>query len=282
MSECEDSPRTIRQLCTCYFDRTKRWWWFSLSLKVGAFVLGVVAILWPQIGLWVAGVVAVLLFCAEASSIRTNHLRSVAETLHRKLDFQNSFGWAISNTEIADAVATLPKRVRNRLANNNKPDDYFASIEGEGWRRGMQNLKESSWWSKLLARSMCKLCVGLTIALVSISLAMLFVSYGLVSSVEPLTAISRVVISILILVVSLGLIPLAINYNSFANKSEKSQTRATDLLKSKLEDNESQSIKAFNEYHLARAASPLIPSLLWKIKEVHLNKTWKQFVAGQH
>ncbi|MBK8809956.1 MAG: hypothetical protein IPN69_04405 [Acidobacteria bacterium] len=281
MSECEDRQLTIRQVCACYFDRTKWWWWFSLSLKVGAFALGVVAILWPQMGVWVAGVVAVLLFSAEASNICTNHFRSIAESFLRKLDFKNSFGWTISNTEIADAVATLPKRVRNRLANNSKPDDYFASVESEGYRRGMQNLQESSWWSKLLAQSMCKICVSLTVALVSFSIGMLFVSFWLVSSVEPLTAISRVVISILMLVVSLGLIPLSINYNTFANKSEKSQTRATELLKSNSDDNETQCIKALNEYHLARAASPLIPTLLWRMKEGHLNETWKLFVAGQ-
>ncbi|MBL8122485.1 MAG: hypothetical protein JNJ39_00125 [Blastocatellia bacterium] len=281
MTECTDSPPTVRQFCSCYFGWAKGWWWANLALKFAAFVLGVLAVFLPQEVVWLAGVVALLLFCGEVSGIRSGILRSTAESLHRKLDFQNSFEWPISDIELADAVATLSKRARKRLLKATKADDYFASTEPAGWKRAMQNLQESAWWSKHLAGSMANYCLALTIGLVSGSIAMLVISYLIVSSTEPLASVSRIAISVLLLIVSLGLIPLTINYRTFATRCRQSERRATDLLNSSGADSESQAIKAFNEYHLARASAPPLPSLLWKYMERHLNETWKQYMNRQ-
>ena len=278
MTLCDDNPTSVRQLATCYFDDGKFWWRLSLAFKFIAFVLGLVAIWSPQAVVWIAGASAVCLFTAEACGMRSNSRRSIAEGLHRKLDFHNSFGWPISELEIADAEATMSARARKRLVDSQLPDDYFASTNPPGPRRGMENLLESSWWSKHLARSLTKICVTATIGLTVISLLMLLASYSFVSSTEPLVSISRVVISLLLLIVSLGLIPLAMNYHAFADKSKKSEIRAANLLQSDAVDSE-QAIKAFNEYHLARATAPLIPTFLWKLKRQHLNKTWSQFVG---
>ncbi len=196
------------------------------SLKFVAFVLGLLAVFLPQVAIWLAGVVAVLLFCGEVSGIRSGILRSTAESLHRKLDFQNSFEWPISDIELADAVATLPDRARKRLHKAIQAEDYFGSTEPAGRKRAMQNLQESAWWSKHLAGSMASnYCLALTmIGLLSGSIVMLVVSYLIVSSTEPLASVSRVAISVLLLIVSLGLIPLTINYRTFATRCRKSET----------------------------------------------------------
>src|SRR5438309_1897948 len=109
MTDCDDKPASVRQVCTCYFDWAKRWWWLSLGLKFIAFAVGIVSIWLPQSIVFVSASVAVLLFGAEASIIRSNALRSTAEGLQRKLDFQNSFGWPISELELADVVAAMSK-----------------------------------------------------------------------------------------------------------------------------------------------------------------------------
>ena len=115
MIECEEDSPTVRQLCNCYFDRTKWWWWLGLFLKLVAFVMESFDLVATRSRVDCRYCCDSAFQCRGLYSIRSNYLRSTAETLLRKLDFQNSFGWAISEIEIADVVATLPSRIRNRL-----------------------------------------------------------------------------------------------------------------------------------------------------------------------
>lgn len=202
------------------------------------------------------------------------------------MDLLDSFNWEISSIEIADAVARLSKTAKKKMMLGDNSDEYFASKEISGWKRAMHNLQESSWWSKHLAESMGRYCFVLTIALTVISIltligSSLFTVYSQpqISMAEQTTSVNRLVISLLLFISSLGLIPLTINYFSFNEKAEKSEKLATELLKAETEDNMIQAIKAFNEYHLARAAAPLIPSWLWRKKNNALNEAWKEFVA---
>jgi hypothetical protein len=155
---------------------------------------------------------------------------------------------------------------------------YFASANDLGWRKAMENLQESAWWSKHLSKSMGSIIFVFTIGLSVISL-LLLIFFSLMSpAAGTLTTVNRVVISVLLLTVSLGLIPLARNYNAFSQRCSACEKAATDLLRS-TEQEIVPAIEVWNEYHLARASAPLIPSRLWKWKEKSLNKTWNELVA---
>ncbi len=282
------NDRNFRAVSEYYFTITKRWWAATWYLKFAVFAVGIVAVLFPNTSIYMTILVGILSFSSEFSGIQSNNNKAIAEGFLRKLDLRNSFGWEISNLEIADAFVYLSKNAKAQLALTDQPDSYFASSETAGWMRAMHNLQESAWWSKHLAKSMGKYCFALTIFLAVVSVSILIFSFVLTSTVEPqvsvaeqMSNINRIVIALLLLIVSFGLIPLTINYFSFSGKAEKSERLATELLKSDSTDNTIQAIKAFNEYHLVRSSAPLIPTWLWKKKNDTLNEGWKQFVSDQ-
>lgn len=281
MAEARTTIETARCLSRYYFDLTKRWWAYTWIAKLAVFAVGVPAMIFSENSAWFAVIAGILTFLGEAASIRSNDKKSIAERLLRKLDFNESFGWPISQLEIADAKVLLSKREIAGFETREKTGDYFASSAVVGWRRAMENLQESAWWSKHLSSLMATYMTRITVALVSMAVVLLIVFSLMALSVELLTAVNRLVIAILLLTVSLGLIPLTRNYSSFARKSETSEKTATDLLRS--DDDESiGAIKAWNEYQLARATAPLIPSRLWKWKEAGLNKAWNEMVAEKN
>lgn len=278
MDEKTKKYKNVRQLSQYYFTITKKWWTAAWWLKIATFVFGLGVVFFPDISVWVTLLVGTLSFASETCNVCSSNEKATAETLLRNLDLQDSFGWEIQDIEIADAFVSLPTKVQHQLSYTEHPDDYFASSKSSGWNRAMQNLQESAWWSKHLSRCMGRYTFVLTIILVVISVVTLLISSFLIPVASQLTSINRIVISILLLIVSLGLIPLTIGYFNFSIRAGDAQQRASDLLKSD-SDNTIQAIKVFNEYHLARATAPLVPTWLWKRKNISLNRAWRVFVA---
>jgi hypothetical protein len=272
------NEETARCLSRYYFDLTKRWWGYTWIAKIAVFVIGIPAMFLTENSVWFAVITGLFTFLGEAASICSSERKSIAEQLLRKLDFNESFGWPISRLEIADAVVSLSRKGQSKFDIDMNSSPYFASATNVGWRRSMENLQESAWWSKHLSRSMGSIMLAFAIGLSVISV-LLLIFFSLMSPVAgTLTTVNRIVISVLLLTVSLGLIPLARNYNSFAQRCGASEKAATEILKSD-SDETVTAIKTWNEYHLARSTAPLIPSLLWSWKEQGLNKAWDELVA---
>jgi hypothetical protein len=280
MDEQRKNYSNFRALTDYYFKITKRWWAVTWSLKAAVFAVGLIAVFFPNISIYITISVGILSFASEFCNVKSNHNKGIAEGFLRKLDFRDSFGWDISTLEIADAFVKLSKKAKEQFALAGQPDNYFASNETTGWKRAMQNLQESAWWSKHLAEVAGWYCFSLTIILVVVSLLTLIGSSLMISKTEELTNINRIVIAVLLIIVSFGLIPLTFNYFTFSKKAEASERIATELLKTDSANIEAQAIKAFNEYHLVRASAPLIPSWLWRRKKDTLNEAWKCFIKN--
>jgi hypothetical protein len=280
MTRGDSSTINLREVSRLYFTITKRWWRSTWILRLAVFLAAIPAIFWPNSALWWALFVAILTFSAEICSIITVNKKLYAEGILRKLDLRDSFGWAIEDAEVADLLVNLSDRDRKRVDLSESSDDYFASTDGQGWKRAMENLQESSWWSKHLASYMAIIVVALTVVLIVISIIALIVSSRILTGETAIQNVYQVIISVLLLVVSLGLISLVVDYLSFKSSSQECENRATALLRSR-DDEKEQAIKLFNEYHLARACSPLIPNWLWKWRRDSLNAAWDQFVQGK-
>jgi hypothetical protein len=280
MAKGKTNEETARCLSRYYFDLTKQWWGYAWIAKLAVFLIGIPALFLTENSAWFAVVTGVVTFLGEAASIRSNDKKSIAERLLRNLDLNESFGWAISRIDIADAVVSLSKKQQSKFENGQTASAYFASAADPGWRRAMENLQESAWWSKHLSRSMATNMSWLTIILSAASFVFLICFSLVTPPTETATMVNRIIISLLLLTVSLGLIPLTRNYSSFAQKSEATEKAATELLRT-TNDETTAAIKAWNEYHLARATAPLIPSRLWKWKADGLNKAWNELVAEQ-
>ena len=272
--EHEVRKHRARALSRALYDLSKRWWWASIACKLGVFVVGAAVVLWLP-GLKYSAVLIFLIYLtSELSLLRSDWFKGRAETILRKLDFEESFDWKISAAELADYELRSPARVRNRLPTTPSEKKYFASSAPLGPKRAAENVLESSFWSKHQAERMGNWCLAITCLLIIGSVVVLVVSIDTVKNINSLSNIGRVVTSVLMLVFSLGLLKLMLGYYAFGKKAERAEQAAEGLLKAGCEERDA--IKVLQEYQVARATAPLIPTTLWRWMGKDLNEQWER------
>jgi len=263
-----------RALSQALYALSKRWWWTSIACKLGVFVVGASIVLWFP-GLKYSAVLIFLIYLAsELSLLRSDWFKGRAETILRKLDFEESFDWKVSGAEMVDYELRSPARVRKMLPSTPSEKKYFASSEPFGPRRAAENVLESSFWSKHQAERMGNWCLVITCILIVGSVVILVVSIDTVKNINSLSNIGRVVTSVLMLVFSLGLLKLMLGYYAFSKKAERTEQVAEHLLKTDCEERDA--IKVLHDYQVARATAPLIPTTLWKWMGKDLNEQWER------
>jgi hypothetical protein len=263
-----------RKLVDCLSERAKRWWGATAVIRICAVILGGLSVLvFPKFKS-AAVIVFILYIASEFATWRSDAFKSSAQAILRKLDFGDSFGWVISREEMSDLIVNCPARLRRRIPPQ-VDDDYFASSESAGPKRALDNLQESSWWSKHLARRMGHITLSTTLGLVVISVVVLLISINSVQSFDTLTSIGRVVTSALMLILSLGLLRLTVGYYGFAKRAEQAERDAIRLLNG--DDDSLEAVKAWHEYQVSRASAPLIPTSLWKYMNADLNEAWQAY-----
>lgn len=278
MADSKDRPRhNLRLLSRTLFELSKTWWTMALLLRLGVFIVGVIVVLFGLIPLLAPFLIAILSIVAEIFLWQSNRVKDTAETLLRKLDLQDSFGWTISNAELSDLLVRTAHGIRKQVSvNSDLEDGYFASTESVGPRRALETIQESAWYSKHLAQRTGYIYFWITCVAVAISVVVLIVSIETIRNFDVLSNIGRVVTSAILLIFSLGLIRSIEGYYSFSRKSEFIEESTKSLLHSG-DDDPIQAIKLVYEYQLARASAPLIPTWVWNMMRDTLNDLWKEY-----
>lgn len=258
-------------------DRCAKWWWSaSLTFKILGFAFGLLIL--PFSAETIPLVIAALTVLSEVTSYRSEAIRSRGQVIRRRLDFQDSLGWQISNAEFSDLLMRCPRSVRNRASTGQSTEPYFASNLPPGPRRALQNISESAWWSKHLSESMFKFCLWLVIVGVLISVSTLLIALQAIGQADARASVVRVVTALLMLLLSTDTIRLTLGYFGFAESAGRSELAATAQLDSKKAE-DIDAIKIMNEYHVARAVGPIIPTWIWKYRRTELNQTWASYRA---
>jgi hypothetical protein len=259
----------VRAINQDQFKEAKRLWAVATILKVGALALGVVGILSvpsPYLPL----VMLLLAFLSEFFQLNSDHVKSRAESILRKLDSCGSFGGQISVAEIRDLLATIKQEQRKKYGEADALDAYFDSREEPGPVKAMENLYESCWYSGRLALRMTQI-YGVAISIVVLcSLAFLVFSLGR-SDVDP-QKIIKVLSAELMLLVSLNMIKLVWSYYRMHQKCSRTEEAALRLSRSNVSDSEAH--RQWHEYQVARNSFPLIPDWLWTKMSASLNDAW--------
>jgi hypothetical protein len=265
------NPEAVRNTL---FAKCKWWLGIALSLKAAVFVGGALTIL-LSVGSGFAPIVIGLVAAAsELAMWRSDWVKGIAETLHRKLDLEDSFGWRITNADLRDLLA----RIDIDLSDLAEPTEanYFASKSPPSDQRALENLQESAWWSKHLAESMWKICLGAICALIVGCILLLLTSVHAVKDQAVLSEVGKVVTSAILLIFSLSLLRFTVGYFLFSKKAEKAEERAKTLVATSSVGN-IEAIKLWQEYQLARASAPLVPTRIWKLREKRLNALWRDY-----
>ncbi len=266
-------PRT---LCQAYFELAKRWMIAAISSKILIFLFGLLSIFLPIIPSYAPFIITLFSIASDLFTWRSDMIKGTSEALLRKLDYWDSFGWAMSKAEMSDILMRSPTNLYKLAPNQIVGEEYFASKEGIGAKRAMENIQESAWWSKHLSERMGQYCFAATCILIAVLFCVLLLSVQTVSSSNTLANIGRVVTSALMLVFSLGLFRFVVNYYGFSRKSNQIEEKIEHSIKSQTLD-DIEAIKVMQEYHIARASAPLIPSWVWKQMRNDLNEMWKNY-----
>jgi len=250
----------------------KRWWGASLLTKLVGFAIGACINLLPPEP--VPFVVAACTVLAEFCLYRSDAIKSTAQQFRRKLDLQDGFGWQIPNTDLSDLLVRCSSWVKKRARTHPVTEPYFASTDPPGPARALRNVSESAWWTKHLSERMATYCWSTVILGVIGSFASLIVTLQATSTHTAQVNVARIVTAFLMLFLSLGLIKLAIGYSGLSKNSASSEAAAERALQTTPE--ELAAFKVMYDYHLNRAAGPLIPTWIWNMREGELNQTWKE------
>jgi hypothetical protein len=257
-------------------DCAKRWWGASLGAKGLGFLTGaLISVLPPEpIPFIVAGYTIV----AELCSYRSDTVKNSAQQFRRKLDLQDGFGWPIPNADLSDLLVRCSAWVKQRARTHPVGEPYFASTDPPGPLRALKNVCESAWWTKHLAQRMATYCWTAMILGIIISFIVMIVVIQATSTHSTQVNVAKMVTAFLMLFLSLGLVKLALGYGSLGKNSESSE-KAADRAQQGTPD-ELGAFKVMYDYHLNRAAGPLLPTWLWNMRKDDLNQSWRELRNG--
>src|SRR4029077_7251146 len=134
-------------------------------------------------------------------------------------------------------------------------------------------VSESAWWTKHLAESMSHICTTSLVLGVICALVVLIISLETLHAHTVQVNAARIVTGFLMLLLSTGIIKLAIGYGSLAKKAGASEASAYRLLHTK-QPAQLDAFRVMYEYHVDRAAGLIIPTWIWKWRKNELNQIW--------
>lgn len=264
------------------YDCAKRWWAWANAGRVGTYAVGLGGTLIGIPPLVATVLTGVLVGAAEVAQWRSDIRKDEAEDVRRALDLWDGLGWAPTDDYIAD----LEGRHRVAIRAGKPAEAYFASVLVPGPRRLAQNARETAFFTESLARTAASLLTGLALGLLVVSLVGLLSSVAAIDDAETLREVANAITSTLLLVQSVNLVRLGIEYGSYQDAACRSKERLGRILRGD-EIAHDDAVHLAYDYFIARAKAPLLPGWIYgglrvrgrtvyKGRRDELNQTWER------
>lgn len=244
-----DSPQPKYQptaIARVLLDRAKLFWACAHGCKAVTTVMGAASVLFGIMVEQTPFILLVLAASGEYFAWRSDVIKGVAGALRRKTDAEDSFGWPISSAEISDLLVQN-RSLQREFEAKAMEEPYFASLTPPGGRRALENVQESAWWTKHLARAASNYCAVAGAILLLVPLGLLLYSLQVAMDAYVLAVVGKVASSLFTLGLSLGLLRLAASYGAFSAKADWTERCVTQELGASCVD-EVRAIKIMNEY----------------------------------
>lgn len=261
-------------LCTELFNLAKGNFNKSIGCKLLVYVTGVAALFITDQFSMIPVVALALVILSELFQYRSDNFKRSSESLRRKLDFNKSFGWAIAPSELTDLLTQVPVYIVQK-AESRKDVSYFASKQGVGPAKAVDNMEESAWYSKHLSKIAFNYCMTTVFLIIVVSIIVLYFAFNSHVNDKITAKISKIITSTIMIIFSIGLTRLAIGYYRFSDRADRVEAQAISRIKAGTVS-EVEAIKLWSEYHIARASSPLIPEIIWNMNKNRLNRLWEK------
>lgn len=257
----------MRYIVAGMFEQAKSYWTAAIWAKVLVAIAGFVLSFQPGAARIVGICVLALETVAFLGFSKADDLKSAAEPMLTRLDFEHGLGWKITKEQVDEYRADHGKyESRGRAVRMDEP--YFASGDhqpgAEALRQGMM---ESAFFTRAISRNAMSVVYSI-VALIALAFFTVLITglYRQLSRGE--NAVDEFAVSGLIFLVTIDLVPLARQYGALAAAA----TRARDVLSGAR--SESTIISAVIEYQLARASAPLLPTFAFLKGRMPLSAIW--------
>ena len=266
-----------RALSVTMLDHAKWWWGVGLAFRCLVVVGGLLSVAYSVLPLVASVIAALFVGAGGLCKLRSDKIRSIGEDLGRRLDMYDGFGWKIPRTELSDAATELSANCYQKTKTRAK-EPYFASQRAQGATKALENLQESAWFSKHLSYAAGQWCVILASILVVVSMVALMLAIATVNDFGFLESLGRIVVSLVMLIFSVEVIPLAVSYFRYSKRAGVIEGHAVTLLGQDATD-AIPAVQLWSDYHVARNRAPPIPTWLWLLRRLQLNMLWKEYRA---
>jgi hypothetical protein len=167
----------------------------------------------------------------------------------------------------------VPRRIRDKFKDGKSADMYFASQSDPGPRRALENLHESAWYNGRQTYVMFWMYTIAIGTLLIMSVVALVIASRHMESAGSRESTIKVVTASLMLVVSLNMLKSAWSYLKMYQRCLRTEESTLRLIESPM--SESDALRQWHEYQVARSSCPLIPQWLWKLMEESMNDAWR-------
>jgi hypothetical protein len=268
----------LDSLVNAAYDRAKFWAGIVLGIQALLFIGGVVAVFFSRFSLSYPWLAVPLAMISSALGARASEFKGLAESLKRRLENWSGFGRPLSKRMIADFRQELPNSLPLEVDQLLREGNTYASTEQPGARRAADNLSESSWFSHHLA-DWCAAALGVVFFVtLGSSLALLFYAAASVPGTKAGILAAKCVSATLLFMISGGAWRAWQGYKRFSVRAKEIDREAGALAAVESPD-VCEVQRLLGEYQLARAAAPLIPTWVWRLRRHRLDEDHKNLRA---
>lgn len=259
-------------------DKAKFWWNASVTLQIGIILLSAYTTLTSNFTTETAlFVIPIMSICSPLMRWRADALKGAYQSLLRKFEFYDGLGWAILPREKSEWLLALSKKQQQQVtATDRMPVHYFASNKQPSPERLLENLEESSWWSKHIAKFTSIVFGVFTAAVLLGSFAVLLLSIQGAVGQASLISIAKVIVSVIAALFSIGFIRMTVEYALFSQASAKFEEKSCQILDMGKTIDQEEATKLLHEYQITRSGAPMLPSWSWRLNEKRLNPIWAE------
>ncbi len=259
-----------RYIVTGLFERAKRYWTIAVLGKIAVACFGLFVAVRPSF----APSFGIAILIAEAASLtcfyRADALKSQAEPVLMRLDFDESLGWLMPKDYVeelsADFGAFKDKGRRIRAG-----DAYFAPGDTMiGLNRLQKNISEAALYTRTIAGAARNVIFILFMILFCAVVAVL-ISGIYRQGFHGTNAAGEFLVAALLVLVTMDILPLAFKYNTLRCEATRTR-RLLSTLSATAPD--AKVLPIAIEYQLARTVAPLLPTYTFLKKRFPLGAIW--------
>jgi hypothetical protein len=259
-------------------ENAKFYWWIARVSEAVVLVIGILTIFVELSSMILFFLTTALTVTWFASQWHSDNIKQRAQYYLRKYEYWNGFGWKPDEQELRDTHIQLPNSIRKKVSKEYPQVNHFESRSKTSPKRAVENLEESSWWSKALAGSTFRIFLAISGILFALGIVTLIIALQIEATSQAIDEkIVRVVISIFVFAFSTAYLRTAVEHQKFSAFASRIEREANRLLKQANEPNDIQAVTLLTHYQIERLASPLIPTFIWRMRETTLNQSWQKY-----